>query len=104
MSAFLTSFSNQRRALHVTFAVVFLAAVPATLGALDEALFAIAPTGQHAAATAVQLGNQPRTPALGGSAVAVLGAQGEVLAICSGATGANSVARCPSGLRQFSIE
>jgi len=94
--------SHQRRALHAIFAVVFLAAVPATLGGLSQALSAIAPAGQDAATTAAQLGNQARGAALGDSADLVFGAQGELLALCTGTTDANL--NCPSGLRQLSIE
>jgi len=106
VSPYYSPSSHQRRALHAIFAVVFLAAVPATLGGLSQALSATASAGQGTVETATQLGNQPPGTALGEGAVAVLGAQGEALAFCSGDTGANTVAHlnCPPGLRQFSVE
>jgi len=103
VSTYYSPRSHQRRALRAIFFMVFLAAVPATLGGLSQVLPAMAPASQHAAATAAQLGNQLQGPTLGKSGVAVPGAQGRVLAFCSGA---NTVTRsnCPPSLSQFNVE
>ena len=79
-------------------ALILIAAIPAALGLLQQAAFGISTrtaviSGQNAAATALTLGNQPPKPALAKSADAMLGAEGRILALCSGTPGAGPDAR-----------
>ena len=90
----------EQRATHFarsgTIALVLIAALPAALGLLQPATF-VASTrvpeigGQNAAATAPALGNQPSNSALKIGGKKMLGANGEVLALCSGAPGEKPV-------------
>jgi len=88
-----------QRAAHFAFpgtiVLVLLAAIPASLGLLQQATLSLstaspAISGQNAAATAFALGNQPRKPALAKSAGSMRGAEEGVLALCSGISGTNS--------------
>jgi hypothetical protein len=74
-------------------AVLVIAAIPAALGTLQQLRFGIADRsvesgGENAAATAYASGNQPPKPALAHSANAPSAAKGDVLALCSGNSGA----------------
>ena len=82
----------------------FLAALPMALGLLNEAVFSreagiTARSGQNVAAKAQTLGNQPSNPALAIGADVMRGANGDLLALCSGSPGAGSGAslNCPLG-------
>jgi len=88
----------KRFAYRRAIVLVFLAALPLTLGLVYEALFLkasrpAAGAEQNAAAPALTSGNQASKPALANGANAVRGAEGEVLALCSGASGAKLNAR-----------
>jgi hypothetical protein len=74
----------ERRAVHFigsgTVALVLMAAIPAALGVLQQAVFGISTraasvSGENAAATAFVLGNQPPKPALAENAGGMLGAE-----------------------------
>jgi len=79
-----------------TIALALMAALPAALGLLQHATF-VASTrvleigSQNAAATAPALGNQPSHSALENGGKGMLGAKGDVLALCSGIPGAKPV-------------
>ena len=90
-------------------APVLLAALPLTLGLLHDAVFLKAavpavPPGQNAAETALPLGNQPIEPALANGADAMRGAMGDVLALCSGISGATPGARPNCTALAFTIQ
>jgi type IV secretory pathway TrbL component len=79
-------------------ALVFMAAIPAGLSLLQQAALGLstrspAISRQNAAATAFALGNQPPKPALAKNSDGVGGAKEDVLALCSGLSGANPHAR-----------
>jgi hypothetical protein len=78
-------------------ALVLMAALPAALSLLHATFVASARapalSSQNAAATAPNSGNQRPKPALANGANAMLGVEGEVLALCSGTPGTKPVAR-----------
>jgi hypothetical protein len=90
----------EQRATHFarsgTIALILMAALPAALGLLQHATF-VASTrvpeigGQNAAAPARALGNQPSHSTLENGGKGMLGAKGEVLALCSGVARAKPV-------------
>ena len=76
--------------------LILLAALPMTLGLLNEAVFSreaaiTARSSQNVAAKAQSLGNQPLKPAL--AIGAIRGAKGDLLAFCTGNSGARPGAR-----------
>jgi len=80
-----------------TIALVLMAALPAVLGLVHASFVdstrAHAIRGQNAAATASELGNQSSNSVLSNGGKVTLGAKGEVLALCSGVSGAKPAAR-----------
>ena len=88
-----------RPALYISFGLVtLLAALPTALSLLSGVFPAAriaGRAGQNAAATAQTFGNQPANATLAIGANAMHRAKGELLAICSGTTGAKPGA-CPS--------
>lgn len=81
-----------------TVALLLMAAIPAALGLLQQDVFdtstrAAAVGGQNAAATARALGNQPAEWTLADGVNAMPATRGDVLALCSGTSGAGSGAR-----------
>ena len=87
--------------------LILLAALPMTLGLLYEAVFSreagiTARSGQNVAAKAQASGNQPSNPAL--AIGAIRGAKGDLLAFCSGNSGARPGARLNCSSLGFTIQ